>query len=128
MWKAIHIALIFPIFVLGGKFVNLMHRFICFHIGMEFNYWDLLCFFAFFFSLGHLDFWDFDFADIWKERIAQHIFPLSPLPSFLSPKWPEKLQRRLETSFTIFLCGHLRKQTCMTQSKKIAKTEIRDKR
>lgn len=31
------------IFVRGGKPVYLMRHFICFHIGMEFNHWDLFC-------------------------------------------------------------------------------------
>lgn len=61
-----------------------MHRFICFHIGMEFSCWDLLCFFFLFFFLGDLDFWDFDFADIWMEQIAQHIYIPLISPPFIS--------------------------------------------
>lgn len=56
---------LFLFFVRGGKPVYLMHHFICFHIGMEFNHWDLFC--STYFSLGV---WDFIFVDIWKERIV----------------------------------------------------------
>lgn len=39
--KAENVALIFLFFVRGGTPVYLMHHFIFFHIGMEFNHWDL---------------------------------------------------------------------------------------
>lgn len=56
--KAVNVALIFSFFVRGGKPVYLMHHFICFHIGMEFNHWDLFCFTYFFLlEFGTLFLW-----------------------------------------------------------------------